>query len=59
LLHIIGFLYYFTYIDDARSNTNQEFISLWISEIIVMPPALIISAGISSISVICVFLALQ
>ena len=23
LLHLVGFLYYFTYIDDARSNTNQ------------------------------------
>jgi hypothetical protein len=23
LLYLVGFLYYFTYIDDARSNTNQ------------------------------------
>ena len=23
LLHLVGFLYYVTYIDDARSNTNQ------------------------------------
>jgi hypothetical protein len=23
LLHLVGFLYYFTYIDDVRSNTNQ------------------------------------
>ena len=23
LLHLVGFLYYFTYIDDARSKTNQ------------------------------------
>jgi hypothetical protein len=23
LLHLVGFLYYFTYVDDARSNTNQ------------------------------------
>jgi len=25
LLHLIGFLYYFTYTDDARSNTNHCF----------------------------------
>ena len=23
MLHLVGFLYYFTYIDDVRSNTNQ------------------------------------
>ena len=23
LLHLVGFLFYFTYIDNARSNTNQ------------------------------------
>ena len=23
LLHLVGLLYYFTYTDDARSNTNQ------------------------------------
>ena len=23
LLHLVGFLYYFTYLDDARANTNQ------------------------------------
>jgi len=23
IVHLVGFLYYFTYIDDARSNTNQ------------------------------------
>ena len=28
LLHLVGFLYYFTYIDDARSNTNQVFIKI-------------------------------
>jgi len=30
LLHLVGFLYYFTYIDDARSKTNrQQFIFLY------------------------------
>jgi hypothetical protein len=24
-LHLLGFLYYFTFIDDARSNTNQVY----------------------------------
>jgi len=24
LLHLVGFLYYFTYIDYARSNRNQD-----------------------------------
>jgi len=24
LLHLVGFLHYFTYTDDARSNTNQD-----------------------------------
>jgi hypothetical protein len=28
LLHLFGFLYYFTYIDDARSDTNQVFIKI-------------------------------
>jgi hypothetical protein len=27
LLHLVGFLYYFAYIDDARSNTNQAVIA--------------------------------
>jgi len=25
LSHLVGFLYYFTYIDDERSNTNQVY----------------------------------
>jgi uncharacterized short protein YbdD (DUF466 family) len=25
LLHLVGVPYYFTYIDDARSNTNQVY----------------------------------
>jgi hypothetical protein len=28
LLHLVGVLYYFTYIDDARSNKNQN-VSVW------------------------------
>ena len=29
LLHLVGFLYYFTYIDDARSNTNKDHDFIW------------------------------
>jgi len=29
LLHLVGFLYYFTYIDDAWSNTNQTTQCCW------------------------------
>ena len=28
LLHLVGFLYYLTYIDDARLNTNQKYCML-------------------------------
>jgi len=37
-LHLVGFQYYFTYTDDARSNTNHsrtEFYINWFSPLII------------------------